>query len=170
MTPPPARPSWRRPRPRRKSCARRPWWPGPGGRRQRGASPARNAGEQCPRPAASHRDGPRQPQRGEQVDQELIRALETGPAAARPGLMNAAARRGRRTPSPCCSLWPECRRRHRQRRVSRLGPAGRAFSAARALLEHLLNLKSPRGSWATPRVRQSRCWNVIRTSTRRSLP
>jgi len=37
---------------------------------------------------------------GEQVDREIIRTLETGPAAARPGLMNAAARRGAKSAVP----------------------------------------------------------------------
>jgi HEAT repeat protein len=37
---------------------------------------------------------------GDSVDQAILRALETGPAAARPGLMNAVARRGAKSAVP----------------------------------------------------------------------
>ena len=80
---------------------------------------------------------------GDLVDQELIRALETGPAAARPGLMNAAARRGSKNAVPVLfNLAGSADAATARAAFRALGQLAEP-PALPALLEHLLNLRSP---------------------------
>jgi HEAT repeat protein len=80
---------------------------------------------------------------GDLVDQELIRALETGPAAARPGLINATARRGSKNAVPALLTLAASADATTARAAFRaLGQLAEP-SALPALLEHLLNLRSP---------------------------
>ncbi|MCL4177201.1 MAG: HEAT repeat domain-containing protein [Verrucomicrobia bacterium] len=80
---------------------------------------------------------------GAQVDQEIIRALETGPAAARPGLINATARRGSKSAVPALLTLAASADAATARAAFRaLGQLAEPASLP-AMLEHLLNLKSP---------------------------
>ena len=80
---------------------------------------------------------------GDQVDQEIIRALETGPAAARTGLINAAARRGSKSAVPALLTLAASADAATARAAFRaLGQLAEPASLP-TMLEHLLNLKSP---------------------------
>jgi HEAT repeat protein len=80
---------------------------------------------------------------GDQVDQELTRALETGPDAARPGLMNAAARRGTKSTVPALLTLAASADAATARAAFRALGQLAGPSALPAILELLLNLKAP---------------------------
>ena len=82
---------------------------------------------------------------GEQVDQEIVRALETGPAAARPGLINAAARRGSKSAVPALLTLAASADTATARAAFRaLGQLAEPSSLP-TMLERLLNASAARG-------------------------
>ena len=77
------------------------------------------------------------------MDQEIIRALESGPAAARPGLMNALARRGSKSAVPALLALAASADAATARAAFRaLGQLAEPSSLA-TMIERLLNLKAP---------------------------
>jgi HEAT repeat protein len=80
---------------------------------------------------------------GDQVDQEIVRALETGPAAARTGLINAAARRGSKNAVPALLTLAASADTATARAAFRaLGQLAEP-AVLPTMIEHLLNLKAP---------------------------